>query len=269
MEKKMESQDLGLVIPADFDQVLDSGDEVKLTGYVHWAKRGQVAELEAKYSAMFTELLGAPVQVEIGDNILVPPNDAPGMASTASFHIYFAVLWMALTVVPFLIIEERQTKTMDALMVSPASPGQVVFGKALAGLIFIIAIAGLSVALNGIYVTLWGWALVGFLVTASFAIGLALLLGSVIRSPQQITLWMLPVVLVFVIPAFFADEPNLTAGLKSILAWLPSTAFARILVFSVSNGAPIGSVIFNLSIALASVVLVYALVIWQVRRADR
>ena len=269
MEKKMEYQDLGLVIPAEFDQVVDSGDEVKLTGYIYWAKRGQVAELEGKYSAMFTELLGVPILVEIGDNILIPPNDAPGMASTASFHIYFAALWMALTVVPFLIIEERQTKTMDALMVSPASPGQVVFGKALAGLIFIIAIAGLSVALNGIYITLWGWALLGFLLTALFAIGLALLLGSLIRSPQQITLWMLPVALVFVVPAFFADEPNLAAGLKSILSWMPSTAIARVLVFSVSNGPPISSVIFNLSIALASIVLVYAIVIWQVRRTDR
>ncbi len=269
MEQKMEYQDLGLVIPADFDQELDSGDELKLTGYIHWAKRGQVAELEAKYSAMFSELLGVPVQVEIGDNILIPPNDAPGMASTASFHIFFAVFWMALTVVPFLIIEERKTKTMDALMVSPASPGQVILGKALAGLIFIIAIAGLSLALNRIYIFLWGWALLGFLLTALFAIGLALLMGSFIRNPQQISLWMLPVALVFVIPAFFADEPNLAAGLKSILSWLPSTAFARVLGFSVSNGAPINSVIFNLSFALVSIALVYALLIWHLRQADR
>ena len=269
MEKKMEYQDLGLVLPADFDQQLSSGNEVHLDGFVHWAKRGQVTELESNYSTMFTELLGTPVQVEIGENILIPPIDALGMASTVSFHVYFAVLWMALTVVPFLIIEERQTKTMDALMVSPASPGQIVLGKAVAGLIFIIAIAGLSLALNGVYITLWGWALFGFLITALFAIGLALLMGSLIRNPQQITLWMLPIALIFVIPAFFADEPNLSAGLKSILAWLPSTAFARVFGFSVSSGAPINSVILNLSIALASLALVYAILIWQLRRADR
>jgi ABC-2 type transport system permease protein len=269
LEKKMEYQDLGLVLPADFDQQLNTGNEINLSGYVHWAKRGQVSELEAKYSAMLSELLEAPIKVEIGDNILIPPIEALGMASTASFHVYFAVLWMALTVVPFLIIEEKRTKTMEALMVSPASPGQVVLGKALAGLIFIIAIAGFSLALNWIYITLWGWALLGFLITALFAIGLALLLGSLIRNPQQITLWILPIALVFVIPAFFADEPNLTASLKSILAWLPSTAIARVLSFSVSNDVPIGPMIMNLSIALISVVLVYSLVIWQLRRADR
>jgi ABC-2 type transport system permease protein len=269
MEKAMEYQNLGLVIPANFDQEMDSGGQLNLTGYIYWAQRGQVAELETKYSAMFSEYFGVPVQVNIGDNILIPQTGALGMASTAAFHVFFAVFWMAIAVVPFLIIEERQSKTMDALLVSPASPGQVVLGKALAGMILLIAIAGLSLALNGIYITLWGWALLGFLITALFAIGLALLMGSLIRSPQQITLWMLPVVLVFVIPAFFADEPNLNAGLKSVLSWLPSTAFSRVLGFSVSNGAPIGMVTLNLAIALVSIILVYALVIWQVRRSDR
>ena len=269
MEKKMAYQDLGMVIPANIDQVVDAGEELNLTGYIHWGRRGQAAELEVKYSVMFTELLGVPVQVEIGDNILIPPSDALGMASTTSFHVFFAVFWMALTVVPFLIIEERKTKTMDALLVSPASPGQVVFGKALAGLIFIIAIAGLSLALNGIYVTLWGWALLGFFLTALFAIGIALLMGSLIRSGQQITLWMLPAALVFVVPAFFADEPNLAAGLKSVLSWLPSTALAKVLSFSVSNGPPPDQLAFNLVIALVSIALVYWLVIWQVRRSDR
>ncbi|MBE9475461.1 MAG: ABC transporter permease [Chloroflexi bacterium] len=240
-----------------------------MTGYIHWGKRGQAAELEVKYSAMFSELLGVPVQVEIGDNILIPPSDALGMASTTSFHVFFAVFWMALIVVPFLIIEERKAKTMDALLVSPASPGQIVFGKAIAGLIFIIAIAGLSLALNGIYVTLWGWALLGFLLTALFAIGIALLMGSLIRSGLQISLWMLPVALVLVVPAFFADEPNLNAGLKSVLSWLPSTALVKVLYFSVSNGPPPGQLVFNLVIALVSIALVYALVIWLVRRSDR
>jgi len=269
LEKKMAYQDLGIVLPEDFDQQLASGSGLTLTGYVHWAKRSQVAELESQYSAMLSELLGVPVVVKIGDNFLLPPYEALGMASTAGFHIFFAIFWMALTVVPFLIIEERQTKTMDALLVSPASPGVVVFGKALAGLIMVIAIAGLSVALNGIYIIHWGWAIVGFTATALFAIGLALLLGTMIRSPQQITLWMLPVALLFVVPGFFADEPNLTPAAKSVMNWLPSVAFNRILGFSVSDGAARSVVGVNLAIAVLSIGVIYALVIWQVRRSDR
>jgi ABC-type Na+ efflux pump permease subunit len=269
LEEKMAYQDLGIVLPEDFDQLRGSGREMTLSGYVHWAKRSQVTELESQYSAMFSELLGVPVVVEIGENILLPPVDALGMASTGAFHIFFAIFWMALSVVPFLIIEERQTKTMDALLVSPASPGVVVFGKAIAGMLLVIAIAGLSVALNGIYIINWGWAIVGFSVTALFAIGLALLLGALIRSPQQITLWMLPVALLFVVPGFFADEPNLTPAAKSVMDWLPGVAFNRIMGFSVSDGADSSMIGINLAIAFTSIVIVYALVIWQIRRSDR
>jgi ABC-2 type transport system permease protein len=269
LEYKMAYQDLGLVLPQDFDQQLASGNRITLSGYIHWAKRGQVVELENQYSSMLTELLGVPVDVQIGDNILRPLFDALGMASTAAFHIYFAIFWMALTVVPFLVIEERQTKTMDALLVSPASPGVVVFGKAIAGLLLVIAIASVSVALNGIFVIHWGWALVGFMFAALFAIGLALLLGTMIRSPKQITLWILPVAFLFVVPGFFADEPNLTPAAKAVMDWLPVVAINRILGFSVSDGAA-GSVLgVNLVIAIAAILVVYSLVIWQIRRSDR
>ncbi len=269
LEQEMAYQNLGLVLPQDFDQQLASGNGIALSGYVHWAKRGQVAELENKYSAMLSELLGSPVVVSIGENILLPPYDALGMASTAAFHIFFAIFWMALMVVPLSIIEERQSKTMDALLVSPANPGVIVFGKAIAGLILVIAIAGISVALNGIYIIHWGWALLGFLLTALFAIGLSLLLGTLIRSPKQITLWVLPVAFLFIVPGFFADEPNLTSGAKAVLNWLPGVALNRITGFSVSDGAVGSALGVNLAISIAAILVVYALVIWQIRRSDR
>ena len=269
LEQRMAYQDLGIILPKDIDRQVASGNEVTLGGYVHWAKRGQVGELENRYSALFSELFGIPVMVVIGDNILVPKSNALGMASTAAFHIFFAVFWMALTVVPFLIIEERQAKTMDALLVSPASPGTVVFGKAIAGFILVTAIAGFSVALNGIYIIHWGWALVGFILTSLLAIGIALLLGTLIRSPKQITLWILPVALLFVVPGFFTDEPNLTPAAKAVMNWLPSVAINRILGLSVSDGAAGSLVGLNLVIAVVAIVIVYTLVIWQIRRSDR
>jgi ABC-type Na+ efflux pump permease subunit len=269
LEKMLAYQDLGIILPENFDQLIASGSEVHLSGYLHWAKRGQISELESRYSAMFSELLGTPVSVDIGENILLPLFNAQGMAATAAFHIFFAIFWMALSVVPFLILEERQSKTMEALLVSPASPGLVVFGKAIASLILVTAIAGLSIALNSIYIIHWGWAITGFLVTAVFAIGLGLLLGSIIRSAQQVTLWMLPVAFLFVVPGFLADEPNLTQAVKSVFNWLPGVAFNRILGFSVSIGADRSTIGFNLAIAVFSILVIYALVIWQVRRSDR
>jgi ABC-2 type transport system permease protein len=268
-EQKMAYRDLGIILPDNFDQQLASDGELTLSGYIHWAKRKQVAELEGLYSENFSELLGTPTRVVIGENILLPSATALGIASTAAFHVFFAIVFMALTVVPFLMLEERQSKTLDALLVSPASPGLVVLGKAMAGMILVTAIAGISIALNGIYVIHWGWAIAGFIFTAVFSIGLALLLGSLLRAPQQITLWMLPIVFLVVVPGFFADEPNLTSGAKTVINWLPGVPFNRILGFSVSNGGSTSMIGMNLALAAFTIAVVYVVVIWQVRRSDR
>jgi len=267
MQRNMRFEHWGLVIPADFELTLSSGAEPVLSGYVLWRFRGKVAELETLYSDKFSEMLGQPVRVEIGDNIVLP---APGIeTTTVNTHILFAVFFMALNLVPFLMVEEKQTKTMDAMLVSPASPGQVVMGKALAGFFYILLSGGLFFALNWIYITNWGLALLGFILLALFSIGLALLVGSFVDSSKQINLWTLPILFVFIIPAFFSQEPNLAPGLKAVIAWLPTSAFVEILQFAMSSSTPMNPFVIDLVVILVSTALVFAIVVWKMRRSDR
>ena len=99
--------------------------------------------------------------------------------------IYF-VFSTALLLIPHLMLEEKQTKTLDALLTSPASPGQVVLGKALAGFFYILVIGGLALALFSLYIVHWGLALAAFLGYALLAIGLGLAVGSFIKSAETI-----------------------------------------------------------------------------------
>ncbi len=267
MERMMGYKQIGVVIPADFDQTLASGGEPTLSSYILWVNRARAAELEVKYSQKFSELLGQPVRVEIGENFIIPAPDVE--TSGVHFHILFATFFVVITLVPALMMEEKRTKTLDALLVSPASAGQVVMGKALAGLFYVLLGGGLFFALNWAYVTNWGLALLAFLGCALFSIGLALALGSLIRSQQHMIIWMLPVMFVLVIPAFFSQEPNLAPGLKAVFSWLPTSALVRIFQFSMSSSAPMGQLLTNLTVALGGIVLVFAAVVWKVRRADR
>jgi len=266
MERMMGYKQLGVVIPADFDQVLASGGEPTLSGYILWVNRSRAAELEAKYSAKFSELLGQPVHVEIGENFVIPAPDVE--ASGVHFHLLYATLFMTITIVPYLMLEEKRTKTLDVLLVSPASAGQVVLGKALAGLFYVLLGGGLFFALHWAYVTNWGLALLAFLGCAVFSIGLALAMGSFIRSQQHMLIWMLPVIFVLIIPTLFSQEPNLAPGLRGIFSWLPTSALVRIFQFAMSSHAPVDQLLTNLSIALVSTALVYAAVVWKVRRSD-
>ncbi len=267
LQRKIRYEALGVVIPPDFEQVLASGGEPVLTGYILWAFRGQVAELEALYSEKFSELLGQPVKVQIGENFIVP--DPYVETSTVNFHILFATLFIAINLVPALMMEERNTKTLDALLVSPTSEGQVVLGKALAGLFYVLLAGVLFFALYNVYVTNWALALFAYLLCALFSIGLALALGSLVSTQQQMMFWMIPIMFLLIVPSFFAGEPFLAPGLKAVIAWLPTTALVKIFKFSLSSHAPLDQLLSNLGIALVSIALLFGVVVWKVRQTDK
>ncbi len=267
MQRNMRHEHWGLVVPADFERTLAAGGEPILTGYLLWAWRGKVAVRETLYSAKFSELFGQPVRVEIGTNIVIP---SPNIRTTmVNQHILFVTLFVAITLIPVLMLEEKITKTLDALLVSPVSAGQVAMGKALAGLFYVGLTGGLFFALNWAHVTNWGLALLGFLLCALFSIGLALAVGSLARTPHQLAIWLAPVMVLLIVPSVFAGFSNLAPSLKVIFSWLPTTAVVNILQYSFSSSAPMEQLLTNLAIVVVSTALAFMMVAWKVIRTNR
>ncbi len=269
MEQKIANQNLGLVFPADFDQALASGDTPTLDGYIFWVDRKKVNGLEAKYSQAFSEILGQPVQVNIGENIIIPQANADGSQTNVTYLMVYFVFTTALLLIPHLMLEEKQTKTLDALMTSPASPGQIVLGKALAGFFYVLVIGGLALALFSLYIVNWVLVLTAFLGYALLAIGLGLLVGSYLKSMKQLGVWMLVLVLFLMIPPLFYMSSNLKAGIRLVLTWAPTSALASLFRFACTTGVTLAQILPNLAIATVSIMIVFSLVTWKVRRFDR
>ena len=269
MEQKMAYQNLGLVLPAGFDQTLASGGTPTLSGYIFWVDRLKVVELEAKYSQAFSEILSQPVQVVIGENIVIPQADADGMQSSVTYLMVYFVFSTALFLIPHLMLEEKQARTLDALLTSPASPGQVVLGKALAGFFYILVIGGIGMALFSLYIVNWPLALATFLGYALFATGLGLLVGSFIKSMRQLGIWMLVLALILMVPPLFYMESNLKAGIRMVLTWFPTSALASLFRFACSMGVTAPEWWPKLIVVILSILVVFGLVIWKVRRSDR
>ncbi len=269
MQQKMPYQNLGLVLPADLDQTLTSGGTPTLNGTIFWVDRKRVSELEAKYSKAFGEIIGRPVQVIIGKNIVMPDADAAGMQANVAHQMIYFVFMTALFLIPQLMQEEKRTKTMDALLTSPANPGQVVFGKALAGFFYILVIGGMAMVLFSLYIVNYPLAVVAFLGYALLAIGLGLAVGSFARSPIQSGLWTVVLMLFVVIPPIFYMESNLKAGIRMVITWFPTSALAGLFRFACSTGVTPAQFLPNLAVAIASIGVVFGLVVWKVRRSDR
>ena len=269
METKMANKNLGLALPPDLDQTLAARGTPTLQGYIFWADRKKVVELETKYSQAFSEILSQPAQVVIGQNIITPKTNVDGMQTTVAYLMVYFVFTTALLLIPHLMLEEKQAKTLDALMVSPATPGQVVLGKALAGFFYILLIGGLAIGLFSLYIVNWALALAAFLGYALLAIGLGLALGSFFKLMKQIGLWMVVLILILVIPPLFYMESNLKPGIRMVLTWFPSSALASLFRFSCSTDVTAKQILPNLGVAMISIGVVFGLIIWKIKRSDR
>jgi len=269
MQNRLGFQDLGIVLTSDLQQTTASGDALTLEGYIFWEKRASVAELESLYSLKFSEYLDRSVQINIAENIIVPLPEQATQASTAMFYTFFAIFYMAVAMIPIMMLEEFLDKTLDAMLVSPASHAQIVLGKGLAGCFYMVIAGVLSLYLNAAYVTNWLMISVGFVCAIAFSVCLGLALGSLIKSRQQVQLATLPVVFLLLVPALFAREPNLAPGLKSVISLLPTSAISRLISLGTTSSIPLDVLAMNLSISIASTLLLFGFILWQLRRSDR
>ena len=262
--------EIGLQIPADFDQVMASGGQIELQGYVCWSKRFQASKLQPKIEEQLSQSLGQPMTIHIEGNIVYPPSDSVLFLSLATVNSVLMVLTMGIFLVPHLLFEEKQTKTIQALLVSPASIGQVVAGKALAGTFYILVTAIVIFTISWADVIHWGMVILFVIGSGIFSVAVGLVLGSFYEKQQDMVGWMTALILALVgaiLVKMLGME--LPAFVGSILPWVPSVALAEICRASFSETVSTTQVLTNLGIVLVVSLPLYALVIWKIRRSDR
>jgi len=262
--------EIGLRIPPGFDQVIKSGGQAELQGTVCWSKRHQVSELRPKLEAQLSQLLGQSVTIHVDGNLAYPPATGVLSLGMATVNAIIMILAMGMYLVPNLLFEEKQTKTIQALLVSPASIGQVVAGKALAGAFYILVTSVMVFAVSWAEVTHWGTAILFVIGGAIFSVAAGLVLGSFFDKQQDMVGPMIALLLLLIGPIMAkllgAELPALA---DSILRWVPSVALAEICRAAFLETAPWAQVLADLGIVLVASLPLYALVIWKVRRSDR
>ena len=262
--------EIGLLLPADFDQVGAAGEQVEFQGYVCWGKRYQVSELQPKLETMLSQSLNRPVTIHVEGNIVYPPTDGVLSLSLATVNSVLMILMMGIFLVPSLLFEEKEAKTMQALLVSPASIGQVVVGKAVAGSFYILVTAVMIFAISWAEVIHWDMVILFVIGGGFFSVAVGLVLGSFYEKQQDVVGWITALLMLLVgvmlVKMLGVELPALA---ESLLPWVPSVALAEVCHTAFSEIVPTTQVWANLGVVLAVSLLMYALVIWKVRRSDR
>jgi len=258
---------IGLQITSDFKA---TDQPLELQGYVCWGKRNQVSDLQPKLVEILSQALGQPVTIHIDGNIVYPPSDGGLFISMATVNSVLLILMMGIFLIPHLLFEEKETKTMQVLLVSPASIGQVVIGKALAGAFYILVTAVMIFAISWADVIHWDMVLLFVISGGIFSVAVGLILGSFFEKQQDIVGWISALMVILLgtilVKVFGLELPTLV---ENILPWMPSVALAEICNAAFSANFSTSQIWTNLWVCLSYSLPLYALAIWKIRRSDR
>jgi ABC-2 type transport system permease protein len=263
--------ELGLVIPAGFDQALAAGQPPEVQGYtLYWVSAEDAKALRTLVEEEIIALVGQPVRIHVESNRVYPGADSTGNAFLTAFALIYVTTMVGLMLVPHLMIEEKQNKTLDALLVSPASAGQIVLGKGLTGLFYTLISVGVVFALNLKFVVNWPLVLLATLCGAALGVALGLLLGSTLEVRQQLSLWAWVLIIPLLLPVFLSMmAPLLPEAAVSVIDWIPTVALSRAFRLSFSDAAPLAQFGPELALVAGCALLAGIAVVWVVRRSDR
>jgi len=141
--------DVGIVLPADFDSAIIKGEETEITAYI-WgeslAKNRTI--IAVTITNLVREITGqeSPVNIEsitLGEEISIPWNDR-----LLPVIVLIAVFLGGLMLPATSLINEKAKRTLDALVVTPTSMGEVFTAKGLVGIILSLFMGILILVIN-------------------------------------------------------------------------------------------------------------------------
>jgi len=274
LERKLVGGDipeLALTIPLGFDQGLGRGEPPPIEGYVqHWVSDSDAAQLKAQAEQEITHLAGQPVTIHLEGNLVYPTPDSGGRSFLTSLAILISITLIGIGLAPHLMVEEKQTKTLDALLVSPARSSHLVIAKALTGLSYCLIAAVVVLAINANLVLHWGLAIVAVVLSSLFVVSVGLLLGSLVGAKQVLPIWSMVALTVLMMPLFLAIMKDLLPPIAGVIFdWIPTVTLSRVLRGSFSRD--LASMAFGLELLVVAgcTAVVMGGVAWTVRRSDR
>lgn len=260
---------LGLVLPDDWQDLLVNQEALDITGYSqHWLSQSDRQDLLWSFENHIGQVFQVPVTIEAEGNLVYPTLQFSGSAFMTSMGLATAVMVIGLILVPMLMLEEKEQRTIDVLLISPASYPEIIIGKAIAGMIYSLAAVLVIVLVNANYVVQWPILLAGILAGISLTVMIGLFLGTIFEQASTMNAAMGIIVLPLLGPIFLRqfNPGTLPAWLDKLLPWIPSTALDELFRLSFIQESHPDRLIADLSLLVGGVILMLILNAWRVRQ---
>lgn len=191
--------DMGLVLPEDFDNSIIQGEETEITAYI-WgeslAKNRTI--LGVTIANLIRELAEeeAPVEIEaitLGDEVSIPWNDR-----LLPLVVLMAVFLGGLMLPATSVVAEKEKRTLEALVITPTSIGDIFVAKGFLGLILSLLMGIVILIMNQAFGAEPTLLVLVLALGAIMATEFGLLLGALLKDFATVfTVWKMGGMLLF------------------------------------------------------------------------
>lgn len=202
--------DLGLVIPQQFDADIDSGAEAQLSAFV-WGESLQKnrALIATSLIVLVREMIGQEVPVEIIATSLGDGESIPWEKRIFPFIVFMAIILGGTMVPATSLVDEKQKRTLKALVITPTTLTDVFTSKGIFGFLVSILVGILVLILNRAFGS-QPYLLVGVLaLSALLAAAFGVLLGALIKDINTLFAVIKAMGILLYAPAFILLFPGI------------------------------------------------------------
>jgi ABC-2 type transport system permease protein len=274
--KRDAAYDVGLIIPANFEGALRTGSHPQVSLYVDESNIDPhqtllLREAITNYArqvvnpqtplALSTATINQPAITDIG---VMLGNNYGAIVLLVSFMAGTALL-------PGLLIEEREKKTLRLLMAAPASYTDIVLGKVLVTFAYQVILSLVVLAIMGDFTGQAQAALLLLytLVGTCFSLALGLLVGGLCSKASTAGMIGGLLCFIYVIPGLFTGLLGSLFGSNPVgqaMKFIPTYYIANGAYEAIQNQGALSEHLLNISVILGSTFILLAITGWILRR---
>ncbi len=259
--------DIGIVLPADFDDAVAENRTVAITAYIFGeslAKNRTI--LGAALAGMIRDLTGQEAPLDIVVTAVGEGESIPWEDRLLPFIVLMAVIIGGTMVPATSLVDEKQKGTLSALTITPSSLEEVFFTKGLLGILVSVIMGVLILVLNqafhGERLLLVLVLTLGAILAASFGV----LLGSVTKDITTLFATIKGLGLLLYAPAIIYLFPTLPEWIGRIF---PTYYIVGPVVAITQNGASWNDVALDVLILVGLIMALLTALLLLTRRSRR
>jgi ABC-type transport system involved in cytochrome c biogenesis permease component len=266
--RDMETPVIGLVIEDDLNN-LKPNSPLILQGYFpYWMKSAQITSIKTSAEMTLEKIWGSPIEINQDENFVYPIMDdyAYGKTFLATAGLLIQLAIMGLSMAPQLIVEEKESQTLQAVVVSPANLSHFLLGKTLAVLFYTFLTTAIGLFFLRSLIIHWGLTLAALLIGMLTIITPGILLGALLESKQQIHVWIWVMFIPVILPIFFSVVRILPDNVMNYIDWWPTVALSRLLRVGFTLNPPLNTYGSEAIYLLSFCLVFFGITMWTIRR---